>query len=203
MNRFLKFFREAALFADRHRGISSLVIIGLIHLGILFLWPSLSLGQVELSPPAQVVHLTELNVAIPQPVVKTEELKVDDKNIEIGKKDKPKEKTQKSTPTSSGENFLPFFEADLQPRPLIDIQSIMTYPEQAKRMNIQATLVVELDISSDGKVKRAKIIRKGGWGFDEEVLRKIKMIRFRPAMKDKVPIAVTVQIPLTFKLHSI
>ena len=187
--------------AEKHRVASSLGVIAFVHLAIIFLWPAVVVGQARLTPPAQVVHLTELNVAMPQPVVKTEELKVDDKKLDIGKKEKPKDKTQKSTPTSSGENYQPYFVADSQPRPLINIESVMTYPEQARRMNIQMTVVVELDIGTDGKVHRAVIVRKGGWGFDEEVLRKIKMVRFRPALKDKRPIAVTVQIPVAFRLR--
>ncbi len=77
----------------------------------------------------------------------------------------------------------------------------MNYPEQARKMNIQATVVVEIDISSTGIVMKAKIVRSAGWGFDKEVLHKIKMVKFRPAMKDDLPIAVTVQIPLAFVLN--
>ena len=192
--------RSFFLLCDRHRMASSLAVLALLHLGVLFLWPAAGLGQGSLAPPAQVVHLTDFALAAPQPVPKTEELKIDDKKIEIGKPDEP-QKTQKSTPTASGDNYLPFFEADTQPRPLIDISSLMTYPEQARRLNIQVTVVVELDISAEGEVKNVRLVRRAGWGFDEEVLHKIRLVRFRPALKDKEPIAVTVQLPIAFVLR--
>lgn len=200
-SRLLHLCRVVWLFLDRYRMLSSLAMLTLLHLAVIFLWPSRSVGQGKLSPPAHVVHLTELNVALPQPVIVPDELKVDDKKIEIGKKEDPAKKQQKSTPTASGENYLPFFEADIQPRPLIDIRSIMVYPEQARRLNIQGTVVVEIDIDSKGVVRRARIVRRAGWGFDTEVLRKIRMVRFKPAMKEKEPIAVTVQIPIEFVLR--
>jgi len=193
--------RELFLSVEQHRMIASIVVIGLLHLGLLFLWPTVIIGQANLTPPPPVVHLTEFNIAIPVQVAKTEKLKIDDRKIEISKRDKPGEKIQKSSSTSTREDFLPFFQADVQPRPLVRIESIMNYPEQARRMNVQATVVVELDIGIEGEVHRAKIVRKAGWGFDEEVLRKITMVRFRPALKDKEPIAVTVLIPLAFRLY--
>ncbi len=193
--------KEIIDYANKHRVTTSLLITTLLHLGVLWLWPTENIDQAQLLSPANVVYLTELQIANPKIVIKVKELKIDDKKIKIVEKDNPLEKLQKSTPTANGENFLPFFEANIQPRPLIDIRSIMNYPEQARKMNIQATVVVEIDISSTGIVMKAKIVRSAGWGFDKEVLRKIIMVKFKPAIKDDLPIAVTVQIPLAFVLN--
>jgi len=193
--------KEILRYANKHRVATSLLLTTFLHLAVLWLWPTENIGQAKLLSPANVVYLTELQIANPKIVIKVKELKIDDKKIKIVDKDKPAEKVQKNTPTTTGENFLPFFEADIQPRPLIDIRSIMSYPEQARKMNIQATVVVEIDISSTGIVMKAKIVRSAGWGFDKEVLRKIRMVKFRPAMKDDLPIAVTIQIPLAFVLN--
>jgi protein TonB len=85
--------------------------------------------------------------------------------------------------------------------PLVDIQSLLAYPDRARQFNIQGRVLAELDISAHGRVLAVRIISKAGWGFDEEVMRKLRHIRFSPAIQDGLILAATVQIPVEFVLN--
>jgi len=89
--------------------------------------------------------------------------------------------------------------ADTMPRPLVDIASLLKYPSVAADAKVEGTVVLELDIDISGFVVNVRIRRKAGWGFDEEAVRVLKKVRFKPAMKDKIPVAVTVILPVVFK----
>jgi len=91
--------------------------------------------------------------------------------------------------------------AYIPPIPLVDIQSVFVYPDQARRRHIQGRVVAELDINANGRVVSVRLIQKAGWGFDEEVMRKIHQVRFSPALRDGLALAATVRIPIEFVLN--
>lgn len=186
--------------AERHPWTTFFSVALFVHLAVFVFWPSDRIAAGELTMPANVVLLMNLDVAVPR-VQDTEVLKVDETKIEIGQKDQDQKKTQDMRRSSEGTTFLPGFEADSKPQPLIDISSILSYPQTAFDAGIQGSVLLELDISEAGVVVNVRLVQRAGWGFDEEAVRKIVKVRFRPALKDKLPVAVTIILPVQFKIE--
>jgi TonB family protein len=62
-------------------------------------------------------------------------------------------------------------------------------------------VVAELDINANGRVVSVRLIQKAGWGFDEEVVRKIHHVRFSPALQGGLALAAAARIPIEFVLN--
>jgi len=193
----------------RRRFAVSFCVIAILHLGFLFLWPDSGKGgAMAAAALPQAIHLVNLELA-PEPVLPPSGDLVQDA-AEIEPVDSshhenslPPASHAEGLSADSGyseSGFLHASEADALPMPLIDIRSIMNYPEQARRMNAQGVVIAELDITHEGRVHDARLVRGAGWGFDEEVMRKIRRVRFRPALKNGKAVAITAQIPIEFIL---
>jgi len=75
------------------------------------------------------------------------------------------------------------------------------YPLLAQQSGIEGTVFVELLVSETGRVKFIKLLRKLGYGCDEEALRVIKMMPdWIPAHFNKKPCSRIFQIPVRFQL---
>ncbi len=56
------------------------------------------------------------------------------------------------------------------------------YPAEAKQLGIEGQILVRLTVSSEGKVKKAVLLKKLGHGLDEWALLRAKKIEFTPAL---------------------
>jgi TonB family protein len=56
------------------------------------------------------------------------------------------------------------------------------YPAEAKQLGIEGQIMVRLTVSSEGKVKKAVLLKKLGHGLDEWALARAKKIEFTPAL---------------------
>lgn len=78
----------------------------------------------------------------------------------------------------------------------------IVYPPDAKRKGISGLVKVEFVVGADGKVMFARVAE----GLDPEVdlaaVDAVRRSRFTPAMKEGEPVAVVMQIPVTFRLIS-
>ncbi len=72
------------------------------------------------------------------------------------------------------------------------------YPEEAKAQGISGEVVLELDVSSEGEVLQARVVKPGGHGFDEAALGAAGKLRFSPAEIDGRPAAVTIEYRFRF-----
>lgn len=72
------------------------------------------------------------------------------------------------------------------------------YPEAAKAQGISGEVVLELDLSAEGQVQDARVVKPGGNGFDEAALAAGKRLRFSPAEIDGKPAAVTIEYRFRF-----
>ena len=73
------------------------------------------------------------------------------------------------------------------------------YPQIAKRLEKEATVVVEVRISKTGNVLNVEVIQGAGYGFDESAIEAMKGSVFEPARIDDRPVAVVVRIPVRFR----
>jgi periplasmic protein TonB len=75
------------------------------------------------------------------------------------------------------------------------------YSQQAAEKHYEGTVVLLVDIGTDGLTKRALVMRSLGMGLDEAAIAAVKKWRWRPATKDGKPVAVFMDIEVSFKLH--
>jgi periplasmic protein TonB len=57
-----------------------------------------------------------------------------------------------------------------------------------------------LVVGTDGNVHDVKVVRKLGYGLDEEAIKAVKQWEFQPSTKDGVPVPVTVSVNVNFSL---
>lgn len=75
------------------------------------------------------------------------------------------------------------------------------YTEAARRLEIEATVDVAVNLNEDGEVSQTEIVRWAGFDLDEEVVKTVKRMHFRPALRDNRPLAV--RILLRYNFHDL
>ncbi len=81
------------------------------------------------------------------------------------------------------------------------INKNLLYPKLAKENGIEGRVIVRFIVQKSGYIDKIEIIRKLGWGCDEEVLRMIQLMpKWSPGKMNGKPVAVYFTLPVTFKL---
>jgi protein TonB len=75
------------------------------------------------------------------------------------------------------------------------------YSDEARRAKYQGTVVLWVVIGPDGRPRDLNVVRTLGMGLDEKALEAVRQWRFEPAMKDGHPVAVEVNIEVSFRLY--
>ena len=78
------------------------------------------------------------------------------------------------------------------------------YPPQALAERIEATVVVEIDVTTAGKVENVEVVEPSthpGYGFEDAVVRAVTGFEFEPAEVDSQPIAVRIPYKYIFALQ--
>lgn len=75
------------------------------------------------------------------------------------------------------------------------------YSDEARKAKYQGTVVLQVIVGPDGRVHSAKVIRTLGMGLDEKATEKVMAWKFKPATKDQKPVAVEVNVEVTFNLY--
>lgn len=73
------------------------------------------------------------------------------------------------------ESVAEFPEAYVKPKP--------EYPEVARRMGLEGKVLLKLGIDRKGFVKSVRVLKKAGYGMDEEAVKVAWQYRFRPARR--------------------
>jgi protein TonB len=81
------------------------------------------------------------------------------------------------------------------PVPITKVQPV--YPEFAKEARIEGKVILHVLVGRDGLVWDARVFR-GVRGLDEATLDAIKKWVFKPAMSNNKPVAVWIEVPLSF-----
>lgn len=108
-------------------------------------------------------------------------------------------------PAAEEDETASFFVAyDEPPEPIggfAAIQSKLVYPEIARKAGIEGTVTVQARISETGEVIDTRIlVPLGNSGCNEEAIKAIKAVRWKPAKQRDKPVTVWVSIPVRFKL---
>jgi periplasmic protein TonB len=75
------------------------------------------------------------------------------------------------------------------------------YSEEARKAKFQGTCVLWLVVGPDGRPRDIKVQRTLGLGLDEKAIEAVKNWRFEPAMKDNKPVAVQINVEVSFRLY--
>ena len=75
------------------------------------------------------------------------------------------------------------------------------FSEEARRKHFDGVCLVSVVVDAEGKPRNARVIRALGAGLDEKAVEAVNKYRFRPAMKDGVPVPVMITVQVNFKLY--
>ncbi|MFY9268591.1 MAG: energy transducer TonB, partial [Candidatus Manganitrophaceae bacterium] len=84
--------------------------------------------------------------------------------------------------------------------PLFKGKVVPVYPEEAKRLEKEGTVILEVRISEGGEVLKVDVVQGAGYGFDEAAKEAMERLRFEPAYLGDRPVAVILRIPIRFRL---
>ncbi|HSL71796.1 MAG TPA: TonB family protein, partial [Longimicrobiales bacterium] len=85
------------------------------------------------------------------------------------------------------------------PRPLYTPDP--EYSEEARKAKYQGTVVLWLIVGPDGRPRSLRVARSLGMGLDERALQAVRQWKFEPAMKDGHPVAVQMNVEVSFRLY--
>jgi len=75
------------------------------------------------------------------------------------------------------------------------------FSDEARRANVQGTVLIQLIVDANGLPVNPHIIRSLGYGLDEQALRAVRKYRFKPAYRDggtTVPVVINVEVNFRF-----
>src|SRR5581483_1746438 len=74
------------------------------------------------------------------------------------------------------------------------------YSAEARRAKLQGTVILSLIVGIDGKAHAIHVARSLGMGLDERAIEAVRQWRFDPAKRDGKPVAVAVDVEVSFRL---
>jgi TonB family protein len=75
------------------------------------------------------------------------------------------------------------------------------YSEEARKSKYQGVVVLWLVIGPDGRPHEIRVARPLGMGLDEKAIEAVRTWRFEPARKDGRPVAVQMNVEVSFRLY--
>jgi periplasmic protein TonB len=85
------------------------------------------------------------------------------------------------------------------PRPIYDPDP--EYSEEARHAKYQGTVLLWVVVGPDGGPRDIRVQRSLGMGLDEKAIEAVRKWKFEPSMKDGHPVAVQVNIEVSFRLY--
>lgn len=78
----------------------------------------------------------------------------------------------------------------------------MRYPEDARRRDIQGKVGVEFVVETSGNVSNLRAVEALGAGCDDEAMRLIRSMKWRPAFKNGQRVRSIMQLDIQFRLNT-
>jgi TonB family protein len=85
------------------------------------------------------------------------------------------------------------------PRPIYDPDP--EYSEEARHAKYQGTVLLWVIVGPDGRPHDIRVQRSLGMGLDEKAIEAVRQWKFEPSMKDGHPVAVQVNVEVSFRLY--
>jgi TonB family protein len=93
-----------------------------------------------------------------------------------------------------------FVSVEVEPHPIENIQSLVEYPEEAKRAGIEGKVILSALIDTNGKVIKVEVDRSDNPIFEESARKAVMKAKFTPAMGNGIPVRLWYTLPVIFKL---
>lgn len=74
------------------------------------------------------------------------------------------------------------------------------YTQEARELKIEGEVVLEVEFAASGQVHVLAVIRGLGHGLDEAARRAVESMRFKPALRDGLPVDVRTSVNIVFRL---
>ncbi|TNE73966.1 energy transducer TonB [bacterium] len=97
----------------------------------------------------------------------------------------------------------PFMPIEHQPEIVGGIKELykhINYPDVARQVGIEGKVILQFKVNTNGKLSDIKVVRGIGGGCDEEAIKAVQKIKFKPGLQRGRPVAVNYTLPITFKL---
>jgi TonB family protein len=88
-------------------------------------------------------------------------------------------------------------------RPTITYREKAKYTEEARQHNLQGTVVLSVIFGADGGLHNIRVLRGLPDGLTEKAIEAARNIRFRPAVRNGVPISVRMTLEFNFALYEL
>ncbi|HET8825195.1 MAG TPA: energy transducer TonB [Terriglobales bacterium] len=75
------------------------------------------------------------------------------------------------------------------------------YSEEARKIKQQGMVVLSVVVDQQGRPRNIHIARSLGLGLDEKAIDAVKRWKFTPGTKDGIPVAVQVNVEVSFRLY--
>jgi len=75
------------------------------------------------------------------------------------------------------------------------------YSEEARKVKTQGSVVLALIVGADGKPRNIRVAHSLGMGLDEKAAEAVNRWRFEPAHLNGKPVAVMINVEVTFRLY--
>jgi protein TonB len=74
------------------------------------------------------------------------------------------------------------------------------YSEEARKAKYQGTVVLYVEVDTNGRPRNLRVVRSLGLGLDEKAIEAVEKWKFRPGYKDGHPVIVAATIEVNFRL---
>ena len=74
------------------------------------------------------------------------------------------------------------------------------YSEEARKAKYQGTVVLYVEVDTNGRPRNLKVMRSLGLGLDEKAMEAVEKWKFRPGYKDGKPVVVAATVEVNFRL---
>lgn len=74
------------------------------------------------------------------------------------------------------------------------------YSEEARKAKYSGVVLVEIIVDAQGNVRDAQVVKPVGLGLDEKALEAVRTWKFKPGMRNGVPVATRVGVEVSFRL---
>lgn len=175
----------------------------------------------DITPPKQIVTATQEVVDVediditkqenrppppPRPAIPIEspsdealdDVPIMSSELEVAKEVAPPPKPQET------EEETYFVAVEELPEPIggiAGIQSLVVYPEIARRAGVEGTVYVEAYVDEGGIVTKTMIVKGIGAGCDEAAATAVSKTKFKPGKQRGKPVKVRMSIPIRFRLQ--
>jgi TonB family protein len=74
------------------------------------------------------------------------------------------------------------------------------YSEEARKAKYQGTVILSVEVDTDGVPQNIRVIRSIGLGLDEKAIEAVQRWKFKPGTQDGNPISMRTEVEVQFRL---